>query len=219
MFYPSQQTGDKLDKSNEAQENIDDTALDDAIEDIFVAQLQAYGYYQSDKESADNEEVDETEDDSSTTVEGTTASTDVDENKTSTKFKSDYFKRQLKSMERKVLGTDDDEGDSADDVCSMTAKLRKHKDYNVGKKPKHRLCPNRGIMENIAAKHQQKQGEEINNNRAKLGKVQLDIGDVGSIFVQGNTKAATDHSWLPIMVTKIIIRDSDNVNYPVCSRH
>jgi hypothetical protein len=122
MFYPSQQTGDKLYKSNEAQENIDDTVLDDAVEDIIVTQLQAYGYYQTEKESADNEEVDEMEDDSSTTVESTTASTDVDENKTSTTFKSDYFKRQLKSMERKVLGTDDDEGDSADDVCSMTAK-------------------------------------------------------------------------------------------------
>jgi hypothetical protein len=57
----------------------------------------------------------------------------------------------------------------------MTKKLRKHKDYKIGKKPKHRLCPNRGIMENIASKHQQKQGEEIHSNRAKLSKVQLDI--------------------------------------------
>jgi hypothetical protein len=143
----------------------------------------------------------------------------VEEKKPRSTFKSDYFNRQLKSMKGKVLGSDDNESDVVDDACSMTAKLRKHKDYKVGKKPKRRLCPNQGIMENIAAKHQQKQGEEINNNRAKLSKVHLDIGDVGSIFVQGNTEAATDHSWLPIMVTKIIIRDSDNVNYPVCSRH
>jgi ribosomal protein S12 len=122
-------------------------------------------------------------------------------------------------MEGKVLGSEDNESSVTDDASSMTAKLRKHKDYKDGKEPKHRLCHNRGIMENIAAKHQQKQGEEINNNRAKLSKVQLDIGDIGSIYVEGNTKAATDHSWLPVMVTKIIIHDSDSVNYQVCSKH
>ncbi len=37
--------------------------------------------------------------------------------------------------------------------------------------------------------------------------------------MEGNVKATTDHSWLPVMVTKIIIHDNDNVNCQVCSQH
>jgi hypothetical protein len=36
LFYPFQQAGDKLYKNDEAEEVIDDTVLDDAIEDINV---------------------------------------------------------------------------------------------------------------------------------------------------------------------------------------
>ena len=30
---------------------------------------------------------------------------------------------------------------------------------------------------------------------------------------------ALDHKWLPVMVTKIIIHDSENVNYELCTQH
>jgi hypothetical protein len=38
-----------------------------------------------------------------------------------------------------------------------------------------RLCPKRGYMEKIAAHHQKKQAELVNNKRAKLSKPVLDI--------------------------------------------
>jgi hypothetical protein len=58
-----------------------------------------------------------------------------------------------------------------------------------------------GYMEKNAAKHQKKQGESVYSQRAKITKKVLDVGDIGLISVDGNTRGATDHGWLPIMVT------------------
>ncbi len=165
MFCPFQQIGGKLYNLGEAGEVLDDAVLEDSIEDIIVTQLQDYGYFQSDNEDTNNEEVDETEE-------------------------------ELKSMEGKELCSDDTESSVADDACSATEKLRKHKDYKNGKNQSIGYVLTE-LLWSIAAKCQQKQGEEINSSRAKLSKVHLDIGDIGSIVVEGNTKAATSHSWLP----------------------
>lgn len=59
----------------------------------------------------------------------------------------------------------------------------------------------------------------MNKNRAKVTKPVLEVGDVGSIKVQGNTKGATDHPWLPIMVTVVRKVSEDSYMYSLCTQH
>ena len=82
-----------------------------------------------------------------------------------------------------------------------------------------RLSPNRSVMEKIAAEYQKRQADSVNRNRAKVTKAILEVGDVGSIKVQGNTRGATDHPWLPIMVTFVRLVSENNYMYTLCTQH
>ncbi len=74
-------------------------------------------------------------------------------------------------------------------------------------------------MEKIAANHQRKQGEKVNKKRAKVSKPILDVGDIRLIEVEGNTRAATDNKWLPVMVTSTRLVSPDNVMHKLCTQH
>ncbi len=45
------------------------------------------------------------------------------------------------------------------------------------------------------------------------------LGDIGLIEVEGNTRAATDHEWLPVMVTFTSLVSSENVMYKLFTQH
>lgn len=74
-------------------------------------------------------------------------------------------------------------------------------------------------MEKIAAEYEKMQADLVNKNRARVTKTVLEVGDVGSIRVQGNTRRATDHPWLPIMVTCICFISENNYMYILCTQH
>ena len=65
---------------------------------------------------------------------------------------------------------------------------------------------------------QRRQAVSVNKKRASYTKEDLDIGDVCTIKVKGNTRAATDFCRLPVMVTKVITNSADNKRYHVCSK-
>jgi len=67
-----------------------------------------------------------------------------------------------------------------------------------------------------AAQH--RQAVSVNKKQASYTKEDLDIGDVCTIKVKGNTRAATDFCRLPVMVTKVIMNSADNKRYHVCSK-
>ncbi len=94
-------------------------------------------------------------------------------------------------------------------VTNLLGKVHKKKQQLHINELSDRLSPTRGLMEKIAAEHQKKQAVSVNKNRAKISKPVLEVGDVGSIKVQGNTRGAMDHPWLPIMVT-VAWQVSDN---------
>ncbi len=77
-------------------------------------------------------------------------------------------------------------------------------------------------MELIAATNQRRQGEQVNKKRKQKEdyKQILEFGDVGLIKVEGNTKAATDHPFLPVMVTSTVLSSrSGKVKYGICTQH
>jgi hypothetical protein len=151
--------------------------------------------------------------------------TQSDDNEVSpkTKLKSNYFKKQLQVMGAFAANTKSalSEDDSDDNVSEMTNMVLSHRSFKKVDDPmdEHRLCLKRGYMEKIAAKHQMDQGEKINKKRAKLNKPVLEVGDIGVIKVEGNTRAATDHAWLPIMVTSTRLISPNNIMYKLCTQH
>ena len=58
----------------------------------------------------------------------------------------------------------------------------------------------------------------VNKKWPSYTKEDLDSGDVCTIKVKGNTRAATDFCRLPVMVTKVIMNSTDNKGYHVCSK-
>jgi hypothetical protein len=41
----------------------------------------------------------------------------------------------------------------------------------------------------------------------------LDIGGIGTVYIEEDTQVAMDHVWLSVMVTKIATHDSKIINY------
>ncbi len=73
----------------------------------------------------------------------------------------------------------------------MVGKVRQQQQKINIEHPRQRFSPNRAIMEKIDSSTKKKQADAVNKNRAKIEKLMLEVGDVGSIRVQGNTYAAT----------------------------
>ncbi len=133
-------------------------------------------------------------------------------------LKSNYFKNQLRQLAAKSSHPD---VPSEDEMSHMSVIVRKHPFYKSieNSVDDGRICPKRDAMEKIAAEFQRKQGESVNSRRAKLEKEILDVGDIGTIKVEGNTRAATDDPWLPVMVTFSRIISPGNVVYKLCSQN
>ena len=77
-------------------------------------------------------------------------------------------------------------------------------------------------MELIATASQRKQGEQVNKKRkqAEDYKQILEVGDIGVIRVEGNTRAACDFPFLPVMVTSThVSAKSGRVKYGICTQH
>ncbi len=47
----------------------------------------------------------------------------------------------------------------------------------------------------------------------------MDVGDIRLIEVEGNTRAATDHKWLSVMVTSTRLVSTGHVMYKLCKQH
>ncbi len=102
-------------------------------------------------------------------------------------LRSNYFKKQLKRL---ALQSSDQDEQSEDGMSNMSLIVSKHPSYKKIKNSvdDSRICHKRDAMEKIAAEFQRKQGESVNSRRAKLEKEVLDMGDIGTIKVEGNTE-------------------------------
>ena len=80
--------------------------------------------------------------------------------------------------------------------------------------------PRRGEIRRTMAALQEKQARQINKKRKSSAYVEvLNVGDVCKIKVEGNTRAATDHAYLPVMVTqRKQSRSKKSTTYQVASR-
>ena len=65
---------------------------------------------------------------------------------------------------------------------------------------------------------QHRQAVSVNKKQVSYTKEDLDIGDVCTIKVEGNTRAATDFCRLPVMVMKVKMNSANNKRYHVCSK-
>jgi hypothetical protein len=140
-------------------------------------------------------------------------------NSKSNELGNNYFKNVIKDAAN-LQGGDSNLNHAADvEVTHLLGRVKKKKRYLNSNEPSERLSPTRDVMEKIAADHQKKQAVAVNKNRAKVTKPVLEVGDVGSIKVQGNTKGATDHPWLPIMVTVVRQISDSNYMYTLCTQH
>jgi hypothetical protein len=138
------------------------------------------------------------------------------------RHQSSYFKEQVRNLRRKYGGGVQEEEDSEDEQDNSSCDtdiLEQKYNSNTHKDSKHRLCKRRAIMENVAAEYQKKQANQVNMTRQQLSKVPLENGDCGTIEVMGNTRAATDHRWLPIMVTSIRKLLDNSYLYKLCTQH
>jgi hypothetical protein len=70
-------------------------------------------------------------------------------------------------------------------------------------KSKNTLCERRAAMELMAHGGQVRQAEYVNRKRLQSENYKqiLEVGDVGVIRVEPNTRGATDHPALPVMVS------------------
>ena len=205
--------GDELYEAEFYEEIPQGTSIEKEIDVIVLDLLRDFSFLKDDEEY---EYVDDDDNDDEECVKEMSATQN-----TST-FKSNYFQKQLRFMATKYGvrqgGDGDDDGDNMSDV---TAKVFSHPTVSEIAKTmdERRLCQKRDFMEKIAACHQRKQGEGVNRKRAKVSKPFLDVGDIGLIEVEGNTRAATDHKWLPVMVTSTRLVAPENVMYKLCTQH
>jgi len=84
------------------------------------------------------------------------------------------------------------------------------------------MCSTRAAMELMAYQSQKKQVEKLNAKRAAdtLYKHVLEVGDIGSIYVQPKTRNSCDHPYLPVMVTSTCIAThSSNITYKLCTQY
>lgn len=191
--------------------------IEKEIEVIVLQLLRDFSFLKADEEYHDVDDIDEDSCKEKLTTENT-----QNEQSNLHNLKSNYFQKQLRYMAAKYAGQnggeDEDEGDYMSDV---RAKVFSHPTVTQISKTMddRRLCRKRDLMEKIAACHQRKQGEDVNKKKAKLTKPFLDVGDIGLIEVEGNTRAATDHKWLPVMVTSTRLVSPENVMYKLCTQH
>lgn len=224
--------GDELYEAEFYGELPPNTKIDVEIQSIVIQLLREYDFlgigdsydWASEEEEAvlpEEEAVPPVEEEDMQSVEEENVNTE-DKSNNVHNLRSNYFKNQLKKMAGKNRwGSTTKKHEEDDDVSEVTAMVMSHPTYNSVKEPmdKHRLCAKRGYMEKIAATHQKKQGEQVNSKRAKLNKPVLDVGNIGLIQVEGNTRAATDHGWLPVMVTSTRMVSPNNIMYKLCTQH
>jgi hypothetical protein len=143
-------------------------------------------------------------------------------------FDSKIYEREVKKRKREavIVITDSDadvaENDGQSTDSSMTKNVRFHPWYQKPVSSKNTLCEKRAAMELIAAASQRKQGEQVNKERkqAEDYKQILEVGDNRVIHVEGNTRAAGDFPFLPVMVTSTHVRaKSGRVKYGICTQH
>jgi len=65
---------------------------------------------------------------------------------------------------------------------------------------------------------QRKQAVAVNKNWSSYTKEDLDIGDLCTIKVEGNTRATTNFSMLPVLLTQITMTTAHNKRYHVCTQ-
>ena len=210
--------GDELYEAEFYGELPENTKIENELQSIVVQLLRDYGFLSKGEEynwGSDEEVAVENEENTSTVTENEVVNNVH-------KLKSNYFKNQLRKMAgNNRWGSTNVNVAEDDDISEVTAMVLSHPSRNSVTEPidKHRLCAKRGYMEKIAAKHQRKQGEQVNSKRAKSIKPVLDVGNIGLIQVEGNTRAATDHGWLPVMVTSTRMISPDNIMYKLCTQH
>ena len=84
------------------------------------------------------------------------------------------------------------------------------------------MCSTRAAMELMAYQSQKKQEEKLNAKRAAdtLYKHELEVGDIGLIYVQPKTRNCCDHPYLPVMVTSTrIATHSSTITYKLCTQY
>jgi hypothetical protein len=215
--------GDELydrESKNEVLIRYDDD-LKQHLKDIAHMTLKRFHFYQP-KSVANNLSNMAVDEDVSDSESGGSSSNDEKQKVT---FDSKLYETEVKRKKKEatLLLSDSDGGieDKSTD-SSMTKNIRGHKDYQKPMNSKNTLCQKRAAMELIAATNQKRQGEKVNKKRKQSNdyKQILEVGDVGLIKVQGNTKAATDHPFVPVMVTSAIVSSrSGKVKYGICSQH
>ena len=188
------------------------TLIEAEIQSIVVQLLREFSFLEENEEYKYGDEEEEEE---------TNGDTVQSPSNNAPHLKSNYFKKQLRLMAADIgVGKGTNMGNE-DDMSQVTARVFTHPSLNSvhDSIDKTRLCPKRGYMEKIAALHQKKQGESVNRKRATVTKPVLDVGDIGLIEVESKTLAATDHKWLPIMVTSTRLVSPGNVMYKLCTQH
>jgi hypothetical protein len=204
--------GDELYEAEFYEELPEESTIEAEVQHIIVQLLRDFSFLNENQEYDSG--VDEEE-------EGRAGDMDNSPNKISPHLKSNYFKKQLQKMAGNIGLAKGINNDIEDDISEVTARVFTHPTLKgvSDSIDNNRLCEKRGFMEKIAVQHQKKQGEAVNRRRAKDTKPVLDVGDIGLIEVEGNTRAATDHKWLPVMVTSTRLVSPGNVMYKLCTQH
>ena len=149
---------------------------------------------------------------------------------------SNYYKQQVKEVENrnqlfpdhsdesKVSAEDNitDSGMGNDDGSAMTQHVLKHRNYVRPSNSKNTMCSTRAAMESMAYRSQQRQANKINDTRINdtTYKQQLDVGDIGVVYVKPKTRNSCDHPYLPVMVTEgRLSGPSQTVLYKLCCQY
>ncbi len=209
--------------------------MKEQLKKITLLTLQKFNFYETNKITIDdltkdtmeehNSESDET---NAETADDTEGDESTSEDEQHVHYESKLYDREVKKRKRDaaLVMTDsdadvgDDDGHSTD--SSMTKNVKCHRQYQKPVSSKNTLCQKRAAMELIAATGQRQQGEQVYKKRkqAKDYKQILEVGDIGVIRVEGNTRAACDFPFLPVMVTSTRVSSkSGRVKYQICTQH
>jgi hypothetical protein len=137
---------------------------------------------------------------------------------------SNYYKQQVKEVENRnqLFPDHSDESKVNDDGSAMTQHVLKHRNYVRPSNSKNTMCSTRAAMESMAYQSQQRQANKINYTRINdtTYKQQLDVGDIGVVYVKPKTRNSCDHPYLPVMVTEgRLSGPSQTVLYKLCCQY